>query len=198
MAIIGMRHVVAAEIDTYTAGAEPTYKTGFDVGMAITGNLTINRNSNPLYADDTIAEDDNSITSMELELGIDDLDNDAQVGLGLVEEKTTGTGTSAVTVYYDTDEPTKNVGVGYMRVRRKRGVDVFQAVWTFSTRFGMSSENTQTKGENVEWQTPTINGRFVGLDVDGTGIYKFRKRQDFTTAAAAAAWLDSQAGITRT
>ena len=81
MAFIGMRHVVAAPVSAHTPGAEPTYGTGFDVGMAITGNLTINRNNNPLYADDVIAEDDNGITGMELELGVDDLTDEIEANM---------------------------------------------------------------------------------------------------------------------
>jgi hypothetical protein len=71
MAFIGMRHVVVAKVATHSAGSEPTYSAGMVAGKAITGNLTINRNNNPLYADDVIAEDDNGITSMELELGLE-------------------------------------------------------------------------------------------------------------------------------
>ena len=202
MAFIGMRHVVAAPVSAHTPGSEPTYGTGFDVGMAITGNLTINRNNNPLYADDVIAEDDNGITGMELELGVDDLTDEVEADMGLVKEvtSTTGEGQSAVITktYYDTDKPALDLGLGYMRVRRKAGTTTFQALWIFKTKFSKNSENAQTKGESIEWQTPTVNGRCAGLDVDGSGELRFRKRQNFTTEAAAAAWLDDLAGITRT
>ena len=202
MAFIGMRHVVAAEIATESAGSEPTYSTGFDVGLAIAGNLTVNRNDNPLYADDAIAEDDNGITGMELELGLDDLSEETEADMGLVKkvETSTGEGQSAVTTvtYYDTDEPSKELGVGYIRVRRKAGVTKYQAVWVYKAKFSKNSENTATKGENIDWQTPTVNGRCVGLDTDGSGVKRFRKKQVFTSESAAAAWLDGLAGITRT
>ena len=71
MAFIGMRHPVVATLSAHTAGSEPTYAAGKVVGHAIAGNLTITRNSNPLYGDDTIVEDDNSITAMSLELGVE-------------------------------------------------------------------------------------------------------------------------------
>jgi hypothetical protein len=195
MAFIGMRHVVVAKVATHSAGSEPTYSAGMVAGKAITGNLTINRNNNPLYADDVIAEDDNGITSMELELGLDDMMEDVQEYLGLIEKKTVGTGTDAVTTYYDTDKSGNDVGVGYIRVRRKNGETKFQALWIYNALFSIESENSQTKGETIEWNTPTANGRCKGLDVDGSGDRKFRKRQLFDTESAAATWLDGLAQI---
>ena len=196
MPYIGMRHVVVAKVASHTAGSEPTYTAGMVMGKAITGNLTINRNNNPLYAEDAISEDDNGITSMDLELGLDDLLEDVQDYIGLLEKKTTGTGTAAVDTYYDTDAAAYDVGVGYIRVRRKNGVTKYQALWVYDTLFSITSENAQTKGEQIEWQTPTATGRCKALDVDSSGKLKFRKRQLFDTEAAAASYLNGLAGIT--
>lgn len=195
MAFIGMRHVVVAKVASHTPGAEPTYSAGKVAGKAITGNLTINRNNNPLYADDVIAEDDNGITSMDLELGLDDLLEDVQAYMGLLKEETTGSGTSAVTVYYENSAAANNVGVGYIRVRRKNNVTTFQAVWIYKSLFSKNAENSQTKGETIEWQTPTVNGRCMGLSVDSTGEATFRKIQNFDTEEAAETWLDGLAQI---
>lgn len=195
MAFIGMRHVVVAKLDAHTPGAEPTYSAGKVAGKAITGNLTINRNNNPLYADDIIAEDDNGITSMDLELGVDDLDEETQAYIGLLKEVATGSGTSAVTTYYENSAAANNVGVGYMRVRRKAGVTTFQGIWIYKTLFSKNAENSKTKGETIEWQTPTVNGRCMGLSVDSTGEATFRKIQNFDTESDAEDWLDGLAGI---
>ena len=199
MAFIGMRHVVGAVITAETAGSEPTYGTsgsGFDIGKAITGNLTINRNTNPLYADDAIAEDDNGITSMDLELGLDDLMEDIQEKMGLLKKTTAGS--PAVTTYYDTSASAKAIGVGYERVRRRNGVTKYQAIWIYKALFSKNSENSQTKGENIEWNTPTVNGKCFGLPIDSSGDLSFRKIQTFDTAAAADSWLDGLANVSRT
>ena len=115
---------------------------------------------------------------------------------GLLEKKTTGTGTAAVDTYYDTDAAAYDVGVGYIRVRRKNGVTKYQALWVYDTLFSITSENAQTKGEQIEWQTPTATGRCKALNVDNSGKLKFRKRQLFDTEAAAASYLNGLAGIT--
>ena len=197
MAFIGMRHVVGALITSETAGSEPTYGTsgsGFIIGKAITGNLTINRNNNPLYADDAISEDDNGITSMDLELGLDDLIEDIQDKMGLLKAVTAGS--PSVTTYYDTSASAKAIGLGYIRVRRKNGVTKYQAVWIYKAIFSKNSENSQTKGENIEWNTPTVNGRCFGLPIDSTGDLSYRKIQNFDTESDAASWLNGLANYT--
>jgi len=184
MAFIGMRKVVAAPIATEPSGDMPTYSAGFVVGKAIVGNLTINRSDNPLFADDAIAENDNGITSMSLELGVDDIDEDTRVKLlGLVTE---GEGTSQQ--YLDTDASAPYVGTGYIRLRRRAGVTKYQALWYPKVQFSETAENTSTKSESIEWQTPTITGTVFG--VDGPNNSKvFRIKKLFDTEAAAYAWL---------
>lgn len=197
MAFIGMRHVVCAEFDSHTAGSEPTYKqTGKDVGKAISANLTINRNSNPLYADDVLAEDDNGIVSIDIELGLDDVSEDVQAYMGIMKSVTAGT--PSVTTYYDTGDSSTPIGLGYIRVRRKADVTTYQAVWIYKVMMTKANEASQTKGESVEWQTATISGKASGLNVSGSFENAFRKIQNFDSESAANSWLDALAGISRT
>lgn len=196
MAFIGLRYPVAAPITAQTDGAEPTYGTGFVVGKAITANLTINRNDNPLYGDDAICEDDNGITAMSLELGTDDLEDEVQEKLlGIVAVAGTG---SAPATYYDTEAAAPNVGFGYIRVRRLRGATTYQACWIHKIMFSQESENSQTKGETIEWQTPTLTGRAMGVSLTSPAGISFRKRISFSTEAAAKSWLNEQANISAT
>ena len=194
MAFIGLRYPVAAPITAETEGAEPTYGAGFVVGKAIQANLTITRNNNPLYGDDAIAEDDNGITGMSLELGVDDLEDEVRANLmgDVVVQGESG----APAVYYETGNSAPNVGFGYIRVRRRHGVTSYQALFIHKITFGQTSENAQTKGESIEWQTPTITGRAAGLMLNNVNYISFRKRALFTTFAAAQAWLRTQANIT--
>lgn len=191
MAYIGMRYPVASKIATESAGSEPTYGTGFVVGKAISANLTITRNDNPLYADDAIAEEDNGITAMSIEVGTDDLDESVQENLLGVKKDATGT----PILYFDTDAAAPYVGFGYIRVRRLNGATKFQAIWMHKVQFGQTSETAQTKGESIEWQTPTITGRAMGVSLNSPAAISFRKRAVFETEAAAKTWLNTQANI---
>lgn len=195
MAFIGLRYPVVAKLTSHTAGSEPTYTGGMVMGHAMSADLQITRNNNPLRADDVEVEDDNGITSMQITEGVDDISEDVRVYMGLLKEKT-GTGEGAVTEYYETDGAAFDVGHGYIRVRKKNNVVNFQAVWMFKVMFGEDSESSQTKGESIEWQTPTVTGKAHALDVGGAIGIAFRKKANFGTEAAAKAWLNNLAGIT--
>ena len=196
MAMIGMQHVVAAKVATETPGSALTYSAGMVVGKAIQGNLTWNRNDNPLYADDAMAENDNGATGGTIELGTDDLLDAVRAYLLGDEAITVGTGTNTTTEYETTGEAAPYVGFGYIRVRVKGGVTSYQAVWYHKAQFGETTENAQTKGQTIEWQTPTLTGRIMGVNDNGAGQIRFRRRATFETLSAAVSWLNGKAGIT--
>ena len=194
MAFVGMLHPVAATIATEAEGAAITYNAGMVIGKAIQGNVTWNRPDNPLYADDATAEDDNGLTGGSIELGVDDLTDAVRAYmLGLQEAGTPGAGEPQI---YDlTEDAAPYVGFGYIRVRRKNGVTSYQGLWYHKAMFGENSEAAQTKGESIEWQTPTLTGRLFGVRNDATGKAKFRQQGTFDTLEAALTWLDGKAGI---
>lgn len=191
MAFIGMRHVVAATIAAHTDGSEPTYNEGVVVGRAMTANLTINRANNPLRADDVDAEDDNGITGMQIQVGVDDVSEDVQAYLGLLEE----VNEQGSTYYLETAAAAKYAGWGYMRVRRYKGVTSYQGIWVYKSLFGIGTENVETKQETINWQTPVLEGKAEALQTRGTGEPVFRKKANFQTAAACIAWLNGLANI---
>lgn len=193
MAFIGLRHPVAAAFAQTTEGTAPTYTGGKVIGRAIQANLSKTYNSNPLYADDIIDEDDNSLTAMSLSLGLNDLLDDERVML--LGDSAVMNGTTPTGEYDEDAEGSSPVGFGYVRVRRKGGATRYQAVWYWKVMFTEDSEEAQTKGENIEWKTPTITGRVHGCYIDSTGVAKFRRRKTFDDEADAISWLNSQANI---
>ena len=198
MAMIGMRHVVAAAFpDGFTEGSAPSYSSGFDVGGAISANLTKTRNTNgDLYYDDALGESDQGLIGINLELGVDDLTEEVLDKMGILKAVTAGS--PAVTTYYETSANPKALGIGYMRVRRRKGVIKYQAIWIYKMQFTMDSEQAQTKGESIQWQTPTLNGTGFGLQIDSSNDLTFREIRVFDSVSDAASWLDTKAGITRT
>ncbi len=196
MAFIGLKHMVASAISAETEGQAITYGTGMVVGKAMQANRTLNRSDNPLYADDSIAENDNGVTGGTLEVGVDDLIDTARAYLLGDTAVTVGTGNDAHQEYDVTDAPAPYVGCGYYRVRRHAGATSFEAFWYHKVQFGDTTDNAATRGQSVEWQTPTITGRIFGVRNDSSLKTKYFRRVSFETEAAAAAWLDSLAGIT--
>lgn len=199
MAAIGLKHFVVAKVASETPGAALTYEAGMVVGKAMQANLTLNRPNNPLFGDDVIAENDNGVTGGTIQIGVTALGNAVRAYMLGDEEVSVGTGTSAVKEYEVTDEPAPYVGFGFLRTLIEDGARKYEAVWIYKAQFGENTINATTKGQQVEWQTPTLDGILMGVQNDADGkTHFYRYANHFTTEAQAAEWLDDKAGITAT
>jgi hypothetical protein len=98
-----------------------------------------------------------------------------------------------------TADAAPDVGFGYVRVMRKTGdsgvVTSYEGWWFYKIKFGVSSEETRTKEQTIEWRTPTLSGTGSGvvLAADGKVVYAVHKT--FATKAAAIDWVDGKAGL---
>ena len=170
MANIGLRYAVFSRVQSHTEGNAITYGTGREVGMMISANVAITRNSSKLYANDVVAEEDNSISEAQITINTDDLtlDNE-QYMLGTLK---TGEGDSAH--YEDTDDASPLGGFGYVRVRSKTNQETgvttksYIATWWYKVRARIEAESAQTKGQNLEWGTPTMILRAMGAYIDNS------------------------------
>lgn len=189
MPVIGLKLAVAAKVKDYTPGRPITYEGGKVIAKAIAANVTWNRIDNPLYADDEISENDNGIVGGQITVNIDDLaDEDAAMLFGL--EKV-----AESNEYTETDAAAPYIGYGYIRVKVKSGKKSYQAMWIHRAQFGMNAENSQTKGQQITWQTPELVGEIMGAQIDNTGATKYRTRYTAETYEAAQSWLYGKAGI---
>lgn len=192
MAMVGLQHAVFAPITKETEGTALVYGTGVVVGRMMQADVTYERNTDPLYADDVEAENDNSITGGTVTIGVDDIDDAARaVVFGDYQDGETGE-------YEDNSQASPYGGFGYVRTRRHKGVTSFVAYWIHKLQFGSTSESAQTKANTITWQTPTLNGNIMGVNNNANGQIRFRRRKEFTKAADAIAWVDQLAGIAAT
>ena len=191
MAFVGLLYAVAAPIQTEADGQAITYGKGQIIGGMMTAEISYTRNSNPLYADDRVMEEDNSITGGTIKMGVDDVNDDARVMmLGDVKE-----GDAGEEVYHETGESAPYVGTGYIRVRRKDNKTNYIDYWVHKAIFGIGTESAKTKGQNIEWQTPTLEGSIMGVKNNAALQTRFRERRTFTKESEARAWLNKKAGI---
>lgn len=193
MAAIGMRHLVAAPITTETKGSAPVYGTGFVMGRAVSGDISWEIPDNDLYGEDTVAEVDSGATGYTMDVGVTEL-------LESVEEKLLGyipiTASNEETGEYEVaGKSAPYVGVGFIQVLKRHGVLSYKAFWYYKVVFARNSENAATKEKQIAWQTPTINGKGLGIYNDASGDAKFRRHKVFSTEAEAAAYLDELANI---
>ena len=66
------------------------------------------------------------------------------------------------------------VGSATSRWSGNNGATTYEAYWYHDVQFVLDGESAKTRGENIEWQTPTITGKIYGVDEDGSGAFKFR------------------------
>lgn len=189
MAFVGMRCPVWAPITQETEGQPVVYGEGVVLGEAISAEVTLERADAKLYADDSLAESDNSITGGSVSLTVDDIDDEV---LAQVMDLQAG----ADGEYNETGDASPYGGLGYVRVRKKKGQNSYTAMWLHKVQLGQSSDSASTKGESTEYQTPTLEGSIMGVVIDESLKTTYRSRKTFDTAAEAIAWIKTKAHIT--
>lgn len=175
MAKIGLRYPVC----------KPETGEGKVIGKAIQADISITVNNVSLYADDAIAETDRSFQNGTITLGIDDLSDEIQADfLGHTIDSETGEITAKAS------DISPYVGIGFYGVKKVDNVDKYRAVWLPKVQFGEPNDTNATKGEQVTFNTPVLEGTIM---VDDTGVWK--TEQTFDTEAEAKAYLEDKAGI---
>ena len=192
MAHIGMKYPVAAQ---WAEGN--IYSDGFVVAKAINFTGTPNKNDADLYADDGVAETDKSTKDWGTSLGVDDLSLENQAKL-LGHTYVEASETTPESVEIGADDVAPYFGVGFYKRRRKNNVTTFTAIWLYKVQHGEPTENAETKGDTVNFQTATIEGKAYPVEIteNGTTKVSIGKKALFPTEAKAKLWLNEMAGIT--
>lgn len=190
MAVIGLRYPVWAPYASGGSGAAIVYGTPVVGDHAIEASISWERNTNVLYGDDMPVEQDNSIMSGTITFQFDHLSAALRASmLGMTE---TSAGSK---IYEDSDAVAPHGGFGYIKVLRNGGTTSYEAYWIHDVQFTLGDESAKTRGSNIEWQTPTVNGKIFGASLDSTGTLKYRKFKACDTLADAKAYINGIAGI---
>ena len=194
MAYIGLYGVYysVCDINASTGKLDGYSGTTYQMGKAISASFEpADANDNPLYANNGIAETDASIPSGgTLTLTLDRLKADAIVnlfGLTLTTETTTvGTASfSGAGFDYTGNETSNAVGVAFIRQKQEDNDRNKHEVIIYShVTFALPSEQAETLGESIEWQTPEIEGTIAGYATVGD-LFPWKKSYTFETQAAA-------------
>jgi phi13 family phage major tail protein len=165
----------------------PVYKGSVNkgvIGKAIQADLAIQVNEVYLYGDDAIAESDKSFQSGKITLGVDDLSDTIQtefLGHTIAESgEITANGT----------DNNPYVGLGFYGIKKVNNVQKFRAIWLPKVQFAEPNDANNTKGQNISFATPTLEGTIM---LDDNGDWK--KEQTFNIEAQAKAYLQDKAGI---
>lgn len=165
MATIGLDKLYYATITEDDSGNE-TYSEPKVLAKAISASLTIEMNEATLYADDSSAEVVKEFKDGTLSLGIDD------IGLSLAKELT-GAKIDANGVLVSTGEDTGNAVAIAFRARKSNGK--YRYFWLYRVKFGIPSTELETKGDGINFSTPTIEGTIYRRNkVDAKGNHPWK------------------------
>jgi hypothetical protein len=186
-----MLYPVAAPVSAYTPGTSITYGNGFVVAEAVSASLSWNRADGHFYGDDVELDSDNGVLGYTISFEPSGLSaTNRQKLLGEIV---------ATDEYTVTDAASPDVGFGYIRVMRTKGASTvtttYEAWWFQKLKFSISSEETRTKEQNIEWRVPTLEGVGAGVSLDSTGVLSFAQHKSFDSLASAKSYLNSKAGI---
>lgn len=156
MATIGLRDLHYALLLTDPVPGPATYKEPVRIIGAITANINPNSSSATLFADDGPSDTASTMGEISLELNVADIPLEVQAVLlghtyedGILKKK-------------GSDTPPW-VAIGF-RTLKSNGT--YRYMWLNKGKFALPEEDYQTKGDSVEFKTPTISGSFVKRDSD--------------------------------
>ena len=182
-------------------GNNTTYSDPFIADSAVEYGISwTTSDSNPLYADNKIKENDKQVfQSGELTLGTADLPQElSKKILGLTEATYEyGSGQSATENVYDDQQKSPYLGFGIIELHQIDDVDQYRAVFLPKIYFNLPEEAATTKGESVEWQTKSIVATILRSDlVDEHYIHPWMIDAWFTSEADALVYLKKRCGET--
>lgn len=179
MAYVGLRKPIIAEMK-----GDKTYGEPFPFGKAIGLQVTPNYAEGSLNADDEQAEYDKEFNYAETTMNtstIPIIANEKMFGHKLNEKKTGAT--------FNKDDQSNYVGQGWISVEKVDGVRKFIANFLYKVKYSEPSEDYATKGDSIEYKTPSISGRALTAE-DGD----WKDFETFDTVEEALNWIYEKFG----
>lgn len=178
MAKIGLKNFLFAVL-TEAQDGTATYGQAQKPAKAISCSVSITNNSAMLYADDALAESDTSFQSGTVTIGVDD-ENDEMLAVLLGHTIST-----AGEMVRKSSDIAPYVGLGRIITKVVGGVYKYKVEFLSKVKFAEPSQESNTKGESVEFGTGTIEGTVAQL---ASG--EWSKTQTFDTMTEAQTYLN--------
>ncbi len=178
MANVGLSNIWWGNL-TEGADGTPTYDGAKTMGKAVSASTSISNNSANLYGDDMIAESDTSYASGTITLGLTD-DDDTIFAPLLGHTLTDGE------IVKKSEDNAPYVGCGRVVTKMVNGAYRYKAEFLPKVKFSEPSQDNKTKGESIEFATPSIEGQILTLK-DGT----WNRSKTFETKAEALIYLQT-------
>lgn len=177
MATIGLDKLFYSKITEDEDGNE-TYAVPVSLAKAMTAELSVELAEATLYADDGATEIVKEFQSGTLSLGVDD------IGAAVAEDLTGAKIDDNKVLISASEDGGAPVAVGF---RAKKANGKYRYFWLYRVKFGIPATNLTTKGESIEFSTPTIEGTVLRrnkVDSKGNHPWKAEVSEDDTGVAA--------------
>ena len=183
MAKIGFKYIAWAQMATEPDNAVPTYNTGKVLGKAVSASLAITNAEGKLYADNTVAENISEFTSAQLTMEVDNIGLSDQAGLY-------GATYANDEIQFGTSDNAPYGGVGGYQVLSVNNVRKYRAWFFPKAKALVPDETDNTKTNSISFGTQPLN-----LDIQPPAFGAWRYVKEFTTEAAAKAYVDTKLGV---
>lgn len=157
----------------------PSYAGAKSFGKAVSAKVDVSTNDATLYADDALAESDNSFQSAKVTLGV--ADDDMTIFAEILGHTVAESGGEMVR---SAEDAAPWVGLGRVVTKMVGGKYVYKGEFIYKVKFSEPSQEDSTKGESVDFSTPEIEGTAATL---ANGDWS--AAQVFDTKAAAVTWV---------
>lgn len=186
MAQIGLTNLWYG-ILTEGADGTPSYGGAKSFGKAVSAKVDVSTNDATLYADDALAESDNSFQSAKVTLGV--ADDDMTIFAEILGHKVAAEGGEMVR---SADDAAPWIGLGRVVTKMVNSKYVYKGEFIYKVRFAEPSQEDSTKRESVDFSTPEIEGTAATL---ANGDWS--AAQVFDTKAAAVTWVKGKLTATK-
>lgn len=171
-----------------TGYIEPVYDGVRTLGKAVSCAVEVTSNTAKLYGDDALAESDTSFASGKITLGV--TDDDEGIFAPLLGHELDLDGS----VIRGAQDSAPYVGVGRVITKMVNGAYKYKAEIIYKAKFSEPNKDEKTKGESVEFGTPTIAGDISALENEKNS---WSCAKTFDTKAEALAYIKAKLGGSR-
>lgn len=177
MATIGLDMLYYAPI-TEDENGDETYGTPTKLAKAMSAELSVELAEATLYADDGAAEIVKEFQSGTLSLGV------ADIGTAVAEVLTGAVIDGNKVLISSSEDGGSPVAIGF---RAKKSGGKYRYYWLYRVKFGIPAANLTTKGDSIEFSTPTIEGTVLRRnkpDSNGRHPWKAEVNEDDSGVSA--------------
>jgi phi13 family phage major tail protein len=183
VATVGLDKLYYAPITEAPLTGDESYDAPVQLAKAMTAELSVELAEATLWADDGASEIVKEFKGGKLTLGVDNIGRDVAADLtgSTVDE-------NGVLISASEDGGTP-VAVGF---RAKKSNGKYKYLWLYRVKFAVPSSSLQTKGDSINFSTPTIEGTIMRRNkVDGNGKHPWKSEVDEGDAGVAPTTISS-------